>query len=366
MAGRTLLLAQEETLFDLTARVRALPACLRSHPRGRRAWPQPLCTVPVLLSHHWPPACLRVACCLARARAHEIEPGQPSVLRRASDPRRAAPALTSAWVEGARRAWLHHGTQSPPTPGSAHPTALCRCAASPSKLAAPYLPPLPPRGPWSARIRAVPSTTVRAELPCSSTSTHARLCVPAPRPSSRRPARYAPPVLAQELGVARSAPHPLLRLLRCYPGRGPLTPGPCPPRPPAGSVPRPATPRRSASARAVPRPHTRLLQRRMVPRAAPAPAPCSPSACAAPVQRRPSARTARAAAAHRSGKEGPGRRRPRRSSAPPTGSTPARSSRGREAGGRPQIEAPAKNERETPGRGKTEEKEKRDFPRTCA
>jgi hypothetical protein len=37
MASRTLLLAQEETLFDLTAPVHALPACLRSHPHGRRS-----------------------------------------------------------------------------------------------------------------------------------------------------------------------------------------------------------------------------------------------------------------------------------------------------------------------------------------
>jgi hypothetical protein len=46
MAGRTLLLAQEETLFDLTAPVRALPACLRSHPQGRRAWRSPCAPLP--------------------------------------------------------------------------------------------------------------------------------------------------------------------------------------------------------------------------------------------------------------------------------------------------------------------------------
>jgi hypothetical protein len=112
-----------------------------THPRSllqdRHAWSHLLRAVPVLLSHHWPSTCSRVACCLARAHACGIEPSRPSVLRRASDPRRAAPASTSAWVEGARRAWLHRGTQPPPTPGSAHPTALCHCAASPSKLATP-------------------------------------------------------------------------------------------------------------------------------------------------------------------------------------------------------------------------------------
>jgi hypothetical protein len=79
-----------------------------THPRSllqdRHAWSHLLRAVPVLLSHHWPSTCSRVACCLARAHACGIEPSRPSVLRRASDPRRAAPASTSAWVEGARRA----------------------------------------------------------------------------------------------------------------------------------------------------------------------------------------------------------------------------------------------------------------------
>jgi hypothetical protein len=48
-------------------------------------------------------------------------------------------------VEGACCARLHRGTQPPPTPGSAHSTASCCCAASLFDLAAPYLPPLPPR-----------------------------------------------------------------------------------------------------------------------------------------------------------------------------------------------------------------------------
>jgi hypothetical protein len=37
MADRTPLLAQEETLLDLTAPVRALLAYLRSHSQGRRS-----------------------------------------------------------------------------------------------------------------------------------------------------------------------------------------------------------------------------------------------------------------------------------------------------------------------------------------
>jgi hypothetical protein len=37
MADRTPLLAQEETLLDLTAPVRALPACLRSDLQGHRS-----------------------------------------------------------------------------------------------------------------------------------------------------------------------------------------------------------------------------------------------------------------------------------------------------------------------------------------
>jgi hypothetical protein len=57
-----------------------------AHPRSllqdRRAWPQPLCTAPVLLPHHWPLACLRMVYCLACARACGNEPaagGTPSL-----------------------------------------------------------------------------------------------------------------------------------------------------------------------------------------------------------------------------------------------------------------------------------------------
>jgi hypothetical protein len=88
---------------------------------------------------------LRVVCCFAYACTCRNESSRPSVLHRASDPRRVAPASTFAWMRGARRAWLHRGTQPPPTPDSAPPTASCSCAASLSDLAAPYLPPLPLR-----------------------------------------------------------------------------------------------------------------------------------------------------------------------------------------------------------------------------
>jgi hypothetical protein len=110
-AGRTLLLAQEETLFDLIAPVRALPACLRSHPQGRRAWPQPLYAAPVLLLHPWPSTCSRMACCLVRAHAYGIEPSRPPVEHSRSHPR-------TRQSNSAR-------------------TASCRCIASPSELAAP-------------------------------------------------------------------------------------------------------------------------------------------------------------------------------------------------------------------------------------
>jgi hypothetical protein len=91
----------------------------------------------------------------------------------------------------------------------------------------------------------------------------------APCPSSRRPPRYAPSVLAQEVGVARSTPHPLLRLLQRYPGRGPPSPGPCPPRPPAGSAPR------CSSGLVAPGHHAPLSLRegRAAPAHTPAPAP---------------------------------------------------------------------------------------------
>jgi hypothetical protein len=53
---------------------RACAAETRStHPRSllqdRVAWSHLLRAVPVLLPHHWPPACLRVVCCLARTHA---------------------------------------------------------------------------------------------------------------------------------------------------------------------------------------------------------------------------------------------------------------------------------------------------------
>jgi hypothetical protein len=89
-----------------------------------------------------------VACCLTRARARGIKPGRPPVLRCASNPRRAAPAPTSAWVEGAHRAWLHRGSSKLVVPG--HPVPLSHLPpqaprARPPRAAAQLLLPSSPR-----------------------------------------------------------------------------------------------------------------------------------------------------------------------------------------------------------------------------
>jgi hypothetical protein len=72
-----------------------------AHPRillqDRRAWSHLLRAILVLLSHHWPSTCSRVACCPECALACGIELSQPSALRRASDPHRAAPASSAAF-----------------------------------------------------------------------------------------------------------------------------------------------------------------------------------------------------------------------------------------------------------------------------
>jgi hypothetical protein len=135
-------------LCSRTCAAEAGPAHPRSLLQDRRARSHLLHTIPVLLSHHWPLTCSRVACCLARAHACGIEPSRPLakhfrshlrthrfnsartsgfcnsaalsiccdairtglplplVLRYASNPRRVTPASTSAWMKGARRAWL--------------------------------------------------------------------------------------------------------------------------------------------------------------------------------------------------------------------------------------------------------------------
>jgi hypothetical protein len=85
-------------------------AHLRSLLQDRCAWLHLRCAASALLPHQRPPACMRMVGCLAYARVCGNEPSRPSVLRRVSDLRRAAPASASAWVEGARRAWLHRGS----------------------------------------------------------------------------------------------------------------------------------------------------------------------------------------------------------------------------------------------------------------
>jgi hypothetical protein len=127
-------------------------AHLQSLLQDRHAWSHLLRAASALLPHQRPPTCMRVVSCLAYARACRNESSRPSVLRHASDPRRAAPASTSAWMKGSRRAWLHLAP-----PSSSHRVAAF---ASPPLLPAcraiTASPPL--RGPWSACIRAVPST----------------------------------------------------------------------------------------------------------------------------------------------------------------------------------------------------------------
>jgi hypothetical protein len=92
-----------------------------AHPRSFlqdcRAWLHLWCAASALLPHQRPPAGMRVVDCLAYARACRNELSRPSVLRHASDPRRATPAWTSVWVEGARRAWLHRDFSELVTPG---------------------------------------------------------------------------------------------------------------------------------------------------------------------------------------------------------------------------------------------------------
>jgi hypothetical protein len=57
------------------------PAHPRSLLQDHRAWSHLLRVVPVLLPHHWPSTCSRVACCPARAHACGIEPSRPPAER---------------------------------------------------------------------------------------------------------------------------------------------------------------------------------------------------------------------------------------------------------------------------------------------
>jgi hypothetical protein len=160
------------------------PAHLRSLQQDRCAWSHLLHAVPVLLSHHWLLICSRVACCLARALACGIEPSRPLAKHFRSHSRTRR--FNSARTSGSCNSTVHSTCcdvirvdlplppvlrcASNPRRVTPAPTASCRCIASPSAFAAPYLPPLPPRGLWSACIRVVPSTVVRARPPPFSTS----------------------------------------------------------------------------------------------------------------------------------------------------------------------------------------------------
>jgi hypothetical protein len=166
---------------------------LRRHPQGRRAWSQPPCAVPIQLSHHWPLACLRVACCLARARARGIKPSRPPVLRRAtSAPSVSARAEARPHQGRALRGRPHQATSAvhagPP------PVLDLTTTATPS-----------PQGRRSWRRRCSPtgeeaSGAVAARLrrrtrgrrPLCATPTPApRAPSSAPAPPARRPHRHA-------------------------------------------------------------------------------------------------------------------------------------------------------------------------------
>jgi hypothetical protein len=167
------------------------------------------CAVPVLLSHHWPLTRLRVVCCFARALACGIELSRPlpKYIRSHSRTRRFNSARTSGSCNFTIHSTCYDVIRvdlplppvlrcaSNPRRVTPAPTASCRYVASPSTFAAPYLPPLPPRGPWSACIRAVPSAAVLAKLPpCAASLPDVRVCPEPPRLSSirARPNRARP------------------------------------------------------------------------------------------------------------------------------------------------------------------------------
>jgi hypothetical protein len=105
--------------------------------------------------------------CLAYARACGNELSRSSVLRRASDPRRAVPTSTSAWVRGARHAWLHRGSSE-----LVAPDRRLRSATSPSDL--------PRHKRFSASARAM----VCSHLATSKSSMNSSQCRTPQRPST--------------------------------------------------------------------------------------------------------------------------------------------------------------------------------------
>jgi hypothetical protein len=144
---------------------RACAAETRSaHPRSllqdRRAWLHLWRTVPVLLSHHWPSTCSRVACCLARAHACRIEPSRllTKHFRSHSRTRRFGSARTSGFCNSVALFTCCDTIKAglPPLPvllcvsdlrhAVSASTVSCRCITSRTELGASYLPPLPSRG----------------------------------------------------------------------------------------------------------------------------------------------------------------------------------------------------------------------------
>jgi hypothetical protein len=180
-----------------------------AHPRSllqlRRTWSHLLRAVPVLFSHHWPSTCSRVVRFLARAHACGIELSRPlakhfrshsrtcrfnsartsgfcnsaalsiccdairaglpppPVLRCASNLRCVAPASTSVWMKGARRAWLLRARRirSPPL----LPARRSSCISRASELAST----LPGHRPSStSRVRRLPPITLTFNIPMNS------------------------------------------------------------------------------------------------------------------------------------------------------------------------------------------------------
>jgi hypothetical protein len=134
------------------------PAHPRSLQQDRCAWLHLLRAVPVLLSHHWLLIYSRMACCLARALACGIKPSRPLAKHFRSHSQTCR--FNSARTSGSCNSTVHSTCcdvirvdlplppvlrcASNPRRVTPAPTASCRCVASPSAFAAPYLPPLPP------------------------------------------------------------------------------------------------------------------------------------------------------------------------------------------------------------------------------
>jgi hypothetical protein len=156
----------------------------------------------------------------------------PPVLRCASNPRRIASALTSAWMKGARRVWQHRGSPELVAPGRRlRFTAFTSPPPHPARRT--ITAPPPPRGPKPARTL---TSSRNPLLPCGSARSRHRptrgartsLCRSPPPP---RPVPPAPQLLTHVRSRASPAPAPAPRRRSQAPARRPpasaLAPAPC-------------------------------------------------------------------------------------------------------------------------------------------